>query len=173
MGSQLARAGMSAFHLAGMGITAGLHQQTAANMPITLLDREALSTCGLHQPLAHALVESGIGGKTNGLGLNCRVHVNALQLSRTNHAHLDARFNRRAKHLLGPGIAQTLAPARHARWIDRHPMLKLTHAAEVLPVGIFNPPGNHVFIAQIELILRERYVKPILCGTAGGSTLMQ
>src|ERR1019366_3590910 len=92
---QLARAGTSAFHLTSMCITAGLHQQAAANMLITLLDREALSTCGLHQPLAHALIESRIGGKTNGLGLNCRIHVDALQLSRTNHAHLDACFNRR------------------------------------------------------------------------------
>jgi hypothetical protein len=100
------------------------------------------------------LIESGIGGKTNRLGLHRRVHVDALQLGRTNHAHLDARFNRGAQHLLGPGIAQPLAPARHARWIDRHPMLKVPHAAEVLPVGIFNPQGNNVFIAQIMLILQ-------------------
>src|ERR1019366_3671201 len=142
------------FHLASRCITAGLHQQAAANMLITLLDREALSTCGLHQSLTHALIESGIGGKTNGLGLNCRVHIDALQLSRTNHAHLDACFNRRTQHLLGSGIAQSIAPARHARWIDRHLMLKMPHAAEVLPVGIFNPRGNHVFIAQIELVFQ-------------------
>ena len=123
-------------------------------MLITLLDREAFGARRLHQPLAHALVKSGIGGKTNRLGLNCRVHVDALQLGGTNHAHRDARFNRRAQHLLGPGIAQPLAPTRHARWIDRHPMLKMPHAAEVLPVRIFNPQGNNVFIAQVMLILQ-------------------
>src|ERR1019366_4954670 len=151
---QLARAGTSAFHLTSMGIAAGLHQQAAAKVLITLLDREALSSCGLHQALTHALIESGIGGETNGLGLNCRVHVDALQLSRANHAHHDACFNRRTQHLLGSGIAQPLAPTRHARWIDRHLMLKMPHAAEVLPVGIFNPRGNHVFIAQIELVFQ-------------------
>ena len=125
-----------------MGITAGLHQQAAAHMPITLLDRQAFSTCRLYQPLARrgGLVESGIGGKTNGLGRDRRVHVDALQLSRTNHPHLHARFNRGAQHLLGPGIAQTLAPARHARRIDSpRRVLKIPHAAEVLLVGDFPP----------------------------------
>src|ERR1035437_1520435 len=33
-------------------------------------------------------------------------------------------------------------------------MLKMPHAAEVLPVRIFNPQGNNVFIAQVMLILQ-------------------
>jgi len=33
-------------------------------------------------------------------------------------------------------------------------MLKVLHAAEVLPVGIFNPRGYNVFIAQIELVFQ-------------------
>jgi hypothetical protein len=73
-----------------------------------------------------------------------------------------ACFDRSAQHLLGSSLAQSLAPARHARWISRHPMLKVPHAAEVLPIGIFNPRGHHVFIAQIELILQivKRHHKP-------------
>src|SRR5277367_6310685 len=33
-------------------------------------------------------------------------------------------------------------------------MLKMTHPAEVLPVRIFNPQANNVFIAQVMLILQ-------------------
>jgi hypothetical protein len=73
-----------------------------------------------------------------------------------------ACFDRSAQHLLGSSLAQSLAPARHARWISRHPMLKVPHAAEVLPIGIFNPRGHHVFIAQIELVFQivKRHHKP-------------
>src|ERR1017187_1680438 len=34
--------------------------RTAANMLITLLDRKAISTCGLHQPLTHALIAKDV-----------------------------------------------------------------------------------------------------------------
>ena len=102
-------------------------------MPVTLLDRQAFGARRLHQPLAAAVVEPRIGGKTNRLGLHRRIHVDALQLRGANDAHLDARLDRRAQHLLGPGLAQPLAPARHARRIDRQPMLKVALAAEVLP----------------------------------------
>ena len=33
-------------------------------------------------------------------------------------------------------------------------MLKMSHAAEVLPVRIFNPQGNNVFIAQVMLVFQ-------------------
>jgi len=32
---------------------------------------------------------------------------------------------------------------------DRHPMLKMPHTADVLPVRIFNPRDDNVFIAQV------------------------
>jgi hypothetical protein len=38
-------------------------------------------------------------------------------------------------------------------------MLKGTLAAEVLPVGILDPGGHHVFIAQIVLILHITAVR--------------
>jgi len=123
-------------------------------MLITLLDAQALCTRRLHQPLAHALIESGIGWETVGLGLHGRVHVDALQLGWSNRTHRDPRLNRRAQHLLGSGLAQSLAPARHARRINRHRMLKVRHAAEVLPIWVLNPNGDHVLIAQIILELQ-------------------
>ena len=63
---------------------------------------------------------------------------------------------------VGAGIAQPLAPARHARRIDRHAMLKVLHAAEVLPVGVFNPHCDHVLVAQVMLILQvmQRHHQP-------------
>jgi hypothetical protein len=33
-------------------------------------------------------------------------------------------------------------------------MLKMRHATEVLPVRVLNPSGDHVFIAQIMLVLQ-------------------
>ena len=41
-------------------------------------------------------------------------------------------------------------------------MRKILHAAEVLPIGIFHPRGNHVFIAQIALVLQvmQRHHQP-------------
>src|ERR1039457_5043780 len=95
LGFQFARASTSPFHLTSMSIAAGLHQQAAAPMPLTLLDRPPFGTRCLHQPFTHALIESGVGGETNSLGLHRRVHVDPLQLSRTNHAHLDRSEERR------------------------------------------------------------------------------
>ena len=128
--------------------------QAAANMPITLLDREALSTCGLHQPLAHALVEPGIGGKTNGLGLSV-----VSMLTRFNSAGRITRIFMPAS--IGPRSICS-APASPSRLRQRVilegsigiRMLKMPHAAEVLPVRIFHPQGNHVFIAQVMPILQ-------------------
>src|ERR1035438_3404568 len=102
-------------------------------MLITLLDDQALLACYLHQPLAAAVVEPRIGGKANRFGLHGRIHVDALQLRRTDGPHLDPRLDGDAQHLLGPGLAQPLTPARHAGSIDRRAMLKVALAAEVLP----------------------------------------
>jgi len=131
-------------------------------MLITLLDHQALLARYLHQPLPAAVVEPRIGGKANCLRLHRRVHVDALQLRRTDGAHLDSRLDGGAQHLLGSGLAQPLTPARHAGAINRHTMLKVARTAEVLPVGVLDPGGYHVFIAQIALILQivQRHHQP-------------
>ena len=96
-----------------------------------------------------------------------RFHVDAFQLCRTNHAHAYAGLDRDLQHLLGSGFAQPLAPARHARRIDRHPMLKVPLAAEVLPVGVLNPNGNHIFITQVMLVLQVMQRNHQPCRDAG------
>jgi len=88
------------------------------------------------------------------IDLHGRIDVDALQLRGPNGAHLDARFDSRAQHLLGPGLAQPLAPARHAGRLDRHLMLEELLAAEVLPIRVFDPMRHHVFVAQIVLVLQ-------------------
>ena len=67
-------------------------------------------------------------------------------------AHLDARIDGGAQHFFGPGFAHPLPPARHARRLNRHAMLKKLLGAEVLPAGAFDPMRHHVFVAQIVLI---------------------
>ncbi len=126
----------------------------AAHMLVTLLDPQFFSTRCLHQPFAHAVVAPGIGRKTNRLALHSRIHVDALQLRGANHAHAHARLDRGPQHLFGASLAQPAAPTRHTRRIDRKTMLKVSLAAELLLIGIFNPHSNHVLVAQVMLILQ-------------------
>ena len=68
---------------------------TAADTGIALtsfqLYRQPFGTCCLQQPLVPALLESGISGKTIGLGLDLRVRVDALQLSGASRCPLQSR----------------------------------------------------------------------------------
>ena len=115
-----------------------------------------------HQPLAAAIVKPRVGGKANRLCLYGRIHIDALQLRGANGAHLDPRLDGRAQHLFGPGLAQSLAPARHAGRLDRQSMLKELLPAEVLPVRVLDPMRHHVFVAQIVLVLQivQRHHQP-------------
>ena len=55
----------------------------SAAMSITLLDRQALGACRLHQSFAHAVVEPRIGRETNHLGLHRCIYVDFKSMGRT------------------------------------------------------------------------------------------
>src|SRR5512136_886394 len=67
---------------------------------------------------------------------------------------LQPGLDRLLQQLFGTGLPNAFSPSRHARWIDRDFMLEELHPAEGLPVRVFYPALDDIFIAEVEAVLK-------------------
>ena len=137
-----------------MRVPALLEEQALADAHVGLPQLDALGLGLLHQPLPRSLVEPSVGGEAHVLLLHGGVHVHALELTHLHQLQAQARLDGFLQELLGAGLADAPPPAGHARGVDRQPMLEELHARQVLPVGVLQPAGQHLLIAQIEGVLQ-------------------
>src|ERR1035438_10163296 len=154
LGAQFAGAGPGPVHLARVGVATLLHYEPRAHSLVALLDLDAALPRHFHQAFPRPVVEPGIGRVANRLGLNGRVDVHPLDLCRRDHLHPHRRLDRLLEHRFRSGLTETVTPPRHARGIDRNLVLEKLLAAEVLPIGIFNPVLYHTLSAQVVLIFQ-------------------
>ncbi len=119
---------------------------------MALLDGDPALSRRFHQPLPRPVVEPGIGREAHRLGLYRRIDIYPLELGGLDHFHSQVCLDRFLEQRFRAGLAQAVAPPRHARRIDRHLMLEKLFAAEVLPVGILDPVLDHGLVAEIVLI---------------------
>lgn len=104
--------------------------------------------------LPSTIVQPGIGRKTNFFFLHRRIDIDAFELMRFYGPCLKPGLDRLLQQLFGTGFPNALSPTGHARGINWGFVLKELHSAEGLLVGIFHPPLNEVFIAEVEGVLQ-------------------
>lgn len=121
---------------------------------VTLPQVDPLVSGLSNESLAHPIVESGVGGEADLFLLNSSVDIHAPDLHPPDQVEAQPRPDRFAKQLLGTGLTHPPPPATHAGGVYGRAVFEVAHAREVLPIRVFNPGQDHLFVTEIKGVLQ-------------------
>lgn len=148
-GAQFAGAGGGAFVLAGVGVAALLRKKMFAFAAVALAQRDVVGFGGFYEHFAGTVVEAAVGGKADVFFLNGGVDVDALKLGGLDGVGVESGADGLLEQFLHASFSGAPAPATHAGGVKRCFVLKVAHAAQILPVGVLEPAFADAFIAEI------------------------
>ena len=103
-----------------------------------------------HEDVEGLVVEPGIRGMGHALGLDRGVHDDLLEALGLDGLAGQACFNGELEQLLAALRPDAFAPAGELGGVDGEPVLEELFPANELPVWVFNPPGNHLLVGELE-----------------------
>lgn len=89
------------------------------------------------------------------LRLYRRVHNHLLKAPLRDRLRGLARLDRDLEELLHPLLTNALPPPRHLRWMNWQLVAEELLPTEELPIGVLDPPRDHLLIRQAEGVLEK------------------
>ena len=132
----------------GVGIALILDQGELAHPRIGLAQSHPMALRQPHQLLARPVQKLRVGGERHVLGLNRGVDDHPRQLGRLDRLGLDGNRQALLDQRSQPFLAHPVAPARQRRAVEHQPVLEEFFAAEVLVIGVLDPPLAQPLIGQ-------------------------
>lgn len=130
-------------HLPGMAVTP-LHDERSLAQTLKALAQADAGPFGQpDQNAAGLVVQSGIGGKGDGLSLHRGIDVDPLQMLLGHVLFALCRGDGDLEQFLHSLGTNPFAPLDQCRRIKGEPVLKVFKTAKVLPVGVFEEPFDH------------------------------
>jgi hypothetical protein len=141
-------------HLAGVGVAAGQAQRLLAEPGVALAQGHAMALGQADQGLAAAMIQPGIEGMGDRLGLDRGVDADPLKALLFDRFAPPSRGDRLLQQQLDAVLADAPAPADQRARIDRYLELQVIEAAEVLPVRILDPARDHLLVGEAKGVLQ-------------------